>query len=233
MSEKRERILSEGVEIRLVSEDKEQIEQIGDALSRWAKENLPIVEFYDGGTILSTHPRYKGTYVRRIYLKIGTVLKEPIGLSQSKEQETTYKQPEIAYNELDQILRQEGAVVELDTSRGRRCVTFRKINGIPVVYRYSKPLKGGNHFFFGLSPKDLYHGKWVLFICGFGARTFVIPQNWLEQHLKNAPLARNGQWKITIRKKHLKWVMYFGAGRVEEITPFLNHFRSLVKEAPP
>ena len=66
----RERVLFEGVEIRLVSEDKDSVEEIGNAFSDWAKQNLPLKEFFDGKTQLSTHPRYKGTYIRRIYLKL-------------------------------------------------------------------------------------------------------------------------------------------------------------------
>jgi len=232
MTEKQERILSEGVEIRLVSEEKDQIEQIGDAFSRWARENLPIAEFFDGGTCLSTHPRYKGTYIRRIYLKIKTGkeraivetgLKEPITAPQPK--------PEEAYEELDRILKEEGATVEPDPIHGRRRPTFRKVNGISVVYRFSRLHKRGSwsNFFFGLSPEYLYHAEWVLFICGRGNRTFVIPRDWLEQRLKNAPLAQDGNWRINIYKRGTEWVMGFGVGRTENITSFLNYFGPLTR----
>jgi len=65
-----EKVSEEGIEIRFVSQDKDLVDMIGDNFHQWAKQNWDLEEFFDGKTTLSTHPRYKNSYIRRIRMKL-------------------------------------------------------------------------------------------------------------------------------------------------------------------
>lgn len=62
--------VEEGVEVRIVSGSAEEVREVGDLLADFLRSSLCPEEFFDSGTVCSTHPRYRGSYIRRIRIKI-------------------------------------------------------------------------------------------------------------------------------------------------------------------
>lgn len=69
MDELNDRILARGVEVRFTAEERDAVDEIADPFCDWVKQNWTLDEFFDEGTTRSTHPRYKGTYLRRVHIK--------------------------------------------------------------------------------------------------------------------------------------------------------------------
>ena len=127
------------------------------------------------------------------------------------------------YEELFKNLKARGASIE-QVAR-----TEFLINKVPVLVRFSRPLKGGNFFFFGLNPKALQRVEWILFVCGEASKTLVIHRDWLYDRLKDVRTAQDGDWKFGFYKIDDRYEMKLTGKLPEDVTYFLNNFDKILK----